>query len=395
MFVSERTYPASFRGARFFYKISNTAAGRKTAIHEYPQKDFRNVEDLGKKLKSFEITAIIKGTLYFTEKKKLEEAMTTPGIGILVHPFYGNINVHPLDYEVTEEDTSEGQAVFRLRFAEAQKNFSPQITSNAASIVANLYNELYVTANSVINLEYTLNFIRNIEDAAQVTQRIAEQLRALYRIAVSFEDGRTKFRKSIDKFEARQYSTNQNPEKLADDLTNLIGDFDNLSDDSDARFDFNRQAFGLGFEDELDPEITLELTERRKNRRILNGTYNYLILNNLYATATVLTYDNEIQLDNVQDVLESFYESLINNESVLLTNEMLNTLANIRNQAQRFFANVRTSVAKIINIRTDAIPTRVLTYNYYGSSDNYDEILALNDWTNPAIIKGQIRILDQ
>jgi prophage DNA circulation protein len=395
MFVSERTYPASFKGARFFYKVSNTAAGRKTAIHEYPQKDFRFIEDLGKMLKTFDMTAIIKGTLYYTEKKKLEDAMTSEGIGILVHPFYGNLNVHAIGYEVTEEDTSEGQATFRLRFAEAEKNFSPQITSNVASIVASLYNDLYTTANSVINLEYTLNFIRNIESVVQVTQRIAEQLRALYRIAVSFEDGREQFRRSIDNFEAKQYSLAQNPGQLADDLTTLIGDFDNLSDDSQARFDFNRQAFGLGFEDELPPEITLALIERKKNIRILNGIYNYLIINNLYATATVLTYDNEDQLNNVQNILESFYDELTTNASVLLTNEMLTSLADIRDQTQKFFANVRTSVAKIITIRTDAIPVRVLAYNYYGSSDNYDEILALNDWTNPSVIKGQIRILDQ
>jgi prophage DNA circulation protein len=353
------------------------------------------VEDLGKRLRIFEITGIVKGALYLIEKQKLEDAMTLPGLGVLVHPFYGNVTVYPLEYELVEEDTSIGIAKFSLRFAEAEENFSPTITSNLAGVVADLYRQLYVAVDTAINLEYTMVFIRNIEDAVQVTQRIIDKLGALYRIASSSDEGRDTFRRTSDSFERKQYAINQDSELLGTNFTDLLGDFDSLSSDQVSRFNTNAQAFGLGSDDSFTTPITNELIERNKNRKLLNGTFNYLILINLFGTVTLLTFEDELQLNTTQDLLESFYRDLISNDAYLLTNALIDNLNKIRVAVRRYFDTIRLTIAKVATITTPPTPVAVLSHQYYGSTDNYQELLDLNNWTNPAIISGSIKVLEQ
>lgn len=394
--VSNSLYPGSFRDAPFWFQDGETSGGRKTVIHEYPQKDFRFVEDLGKNLKTFEIRAIIKGILYFSDRKRLEDAMESPGIGILVHPFRGNISVYPIGYTASEDQNRTGVATYTLNFAEAQKNISPRVTGNNTALIANLYRELYAAVGTAINAEWTLNFIRNIYDGVQAMQRTIDALKALSRIAVSSVEGRTQFTKSSNSFNANKYISAKDSARLADNVTGMTGDFDGITSDQPSRFDINNRAFGIGADDTFLEEKTLEIVERNKNRKLLNGVHNLLILTDLYTTASQLTYEDEIQLDNTQDILDANFYDLTNNDSYFLTNDLIHQISELRNQVRIFFDNLRLTVAKVTTIIAQPIPATVLAYQYYGNTDNYQEILDLNDVANnPAIISGELKILEQ
>lgn len=395
LLLYDSLYPSSFKGAKFWYQSGDISSGRKTVIHEYPNKDFRFVEDLGRNLRIIEIQAIIKGDAYLIDKERLEAALNTPGIGILVHPFLGNINVYPTGYTVTEPINQVGVANFSINFAETSENISPRVTGNNTALIANLYRDLYDKVDESINLEWTLNFIRNIEDAVQVMQRVIDKLKALARISNSFIDGRNQFTKTADNFDDNKYRAAQDSEVLGSNFTDTIGDFDGLTLDAQSRFDINRNAFGVGANDTFSNLKTSITFERNKNRKLLNGVFNLLILNDLYVTATLLDYLDEIQLDNTQIILDQAFFDLTTNENYLIDNTLINAITAIRNEVRKFFDNLRLTIAKVTTVQTPTIPTTVLSFNYYGSTDNYQEILDLNNITNPAVINGEIRILEQ
>jgi len=145
-FVNLASYPASFRGIDFLYTTGTNTAGRKTIVHEFPNKTFRYVEDLGRNLRTFTITGIISGGAhgfyYFQQKKALEDALNEEGIGILVHPFYGIVNCVCTGYTVTETETEIGSATFEMTFAEANPNIYPKISGDNSSIIANLASKI-------------------------------------------------------------------------------------------------------------------------------------------------------------------------------------------------------------------------------------------------------------
>lgn len=395
LFLYESMYPTSFRGAKFWYQSGDVSSGRKTVIHEYPNKSFRYVEDLGLNLRTFEVEAIIKGDTYLIDKERLEAAMNAPGIGVLVHPFYGNVSVYPIGYSVSEPITQVGVATFRLSFAEASENTSPRVTGEVTALIANLYRELYDKVDNAIDLEWTLNFIQNIDDAVQAFDRLITNLRAIMRIGFSYVGGRDQFIKTSGNFSANTFRSAQNASVLATNFTNTIGDFDGITLDEAARFDINRAAFGLGASDTLSDSSTSLIKERNKNRRLVNGLYNLLILTNLYTASSLLTYSYVDQLDNVQAILDNAFFDLTTNNNYLLDNDLLDSITELRNEMRKFFDKIRLTVAKVTTINTPAIPMTVLAFNYYGNTDNYQELIDLNDITNPAVVKGEVRILEQ
>src|SRR5690348_14100986 len=92
----------SFRGAEFLIRSGEIIAGRKTVAFEFPNNNFRYIEDMGQLLEVFTITAVITGTRYKSKRDKLKKALEAPGIGILIHPFAGTYNVVPEPYTLTE-----------------------------------------------------------------------------------------------------------------------------------------------------------------------------------------------------------------------------------------------------------------------------------------------------
>ena len=78
MSILNQTQAASFKGAKFLLKDDRTEGGRKTVTHEYPNRDTREVEDLGKLQKRFSITGIIhdgKDGGYFSRRDALISAL--------------------------------------------------------------------------------------------------------------------------------------------------------------------------------------------------------------------------------------------------------------------------------------------------------------------------------
>lgn len=107
--------PATFRGVPFEVESADTRGGRKLAIHEYPQSDRNEVEDLGQGPRRFALEAFVVGDDYATRRDALEAALDAPGAGTLVHPFRGDLRVVIQQYSV-REGTREGGNCASFRF---------------------------------------------------------------------------------------------------------------------------------------------------------------------------------------------------------------------------------------------------------------------------------------
>ena len=88
----EKLNQASFRGIPFLVPNETAIRGQKVAIHEYPNLNKRFAEPLGKKPPIIELVCIIHTKDFFQRRADLELALETPGLGELIHPFYGKQN---------------------------------------------------------------------------------------------------------------------------------------------------------------------------------------------------------------------------------------------------------------------------------------------------------------
>jgi prophage DNA circulation protein len=164
--VEEELFPASFRGIPFLFTDTSRSGGRKTVTHEYPNRNRRYIEDMGKSVPVYSITAIISPTpplayknaplaavaskdgqgnftistisaiqqeTYMKKRNAFINALETAGSGILVHPFYGSLKVCVLKYTVNESTRTLGVATFAIEFAETD-TFPPLPTADYKAV---------------------------------------------------------------------------------------------------------------------------------------------------------------------------------------------------------------------------------------------------------------------
>lgn len=110
---------ASFRGVPFFVKQADVTIGRRTQLHEYPQRDKPFVEDLGRMARTFSVNGFVAGKDYMNDWRALQGAFEKEGSGELIHPWYGRLSVNVTSGVNVSFSTALGIVEFTASFTEA------------------------------------------------------------------------------------------------------------------------------------------------------------------------------------------------------------------------------------------------------------------------------------
>jgi len=128
--------PASFRGALFHVEAGSKESGRRIVVHEYPKKEVPYAEDMGRRVRVFNVRGYLitfpidtepsdtrDQSLYVRDyriaRNKLIEALeSADGPGVLQLPTIDPIMVVNPQYRWLEEERSGGYCVFDMTFVE-------------------------------------------------------------------------------------------------------------------------------------------------------------------------------------------------------------------------------------------------------------------------------------
>lgn len=180
---------ASFGDVPFAVESNRLAAGRKTAVHNYPFRDDVWVEDLGKRARQFEIVGyLIDGDIktgagsVITQRDNLLEVCEMEGGWTLVHPTIGTVkNVVCLNVEIIER--RDLGPVFEIRLGlivGGNRKFPTTTTSTAAGSVS---------AANVTGLQALADFAKStaaaIAAGAAVVQQAVSTVVGWYQIGVT------------------------------------------------------------------------------------------------------------------------------------------------------------------------------------------------------------------
>lgn len=126
-----RIRQASYRGVPFGVADAGLEAGRRAVVHEFPQRELPYVEDMGAAPDRFTLQAFVLGSDYMTRRDRLEAELKKPGSGVLVHPWYGELEVAQFaPYRVRHSAQDGGMAVFELSFCRQGAPSSPAASLN-------------------------------------------------------------------------------------------------------------------------------------------------------------------------------------------------------------------------------------------------------------------------
>lgn len=154
----EQLRVASFRGAAFKVDASEKQFGRRVVIHEYPGIDLPETEDLGQRPEQLSLRGYVLGDDYFSVRDALSAALEQPGVGRLVHPYFGELDVVLLDGRLVESKREGGLASFDLVFLRAAELSQPAgqidtaaVASQSATVAAGLADQEFLLAYSTPN----------------------------------------------------------------------------------------------------------------------------------------------------------------------------------------------------------------------------------------------------
>lgn len=138
--------PASFRGVPFFVESHDSEHGRRQVIHEFAQRDTPYTEDLGRSARTYSIEAYLVGDDYPAQRDRLIAAAEAGGVGELVHPYYGNLQVKCGSIKVRESSDELRMCRVQLSFAESGQLEYPAAAEDPVRAVAGAANGMLSAA---------------------------------------------------------------------------------------------------------------------------------------------------------------------------------------------------------------------------------------------------------
>ena len=384
---------ASFRGVPFLIGTLDTGGGRKKIKHEYPNSDRRTFEDMGLLGDTFNIVGKVKTSTDFTIRDRLKAALDQSGPGELVHPTFGTFTVDALPYGLSESTSFVGEARFTMIFERSEADIFPTQTTVKTSLIKSQSDAVLASVETDVEEEFSVlaNIKSNYQSAQAKLQEIGSEFTQIGRAVSSVTSVISSFTATVTTFVNGIVSNIFAPALLADSITDMFLEFDTLAPDALGQFELAKQLFGFGSTDPIIEPTTVAREQKSNNQIILNSTIRANAIALAYNNAANIDYANELEVLEVQQALEDEYQSLIIDSG--LSGDTLEALQELRNSSRLFFDDISISVAKISNITVNPIPMSILSYQYYGSTDNTEELINLNDIRDVSIVSGAVQIL--
>lgn len=391
--ILDNLQKASFRKASYLVTGSRTEGGRKTVTHEFPNTDRRQTEDLGLLNKTFSHTGIVKTLDNFDARNRLIEALERAGPGELVHPSFGTLTVTAKPYTMSESDAELGIARFVLTYEISQPPIFPAEDTVKPSLIASESDTVIdgIEDDVTETFEVSNKFATNYQAAKVKLQEIGNSFNIIGKTVSAITGDISEFSATVTTFTNNITTNITSPALIAGGIKDMFLQFDTLIPNARRQFDLATQLFGFGSDDAVIPSITFARTQKSDNQDILNGSMRGNALALAYNNAANIDYSNENELNDIRQALEAEYLDLTSDTN--LSNDTLDNLSALRNSLRAFFEEISIVVPKIRTINTAKMPMSILTYQYYGSTEKTEDLIALNSTIDVSFVSGSQEIL--
>lgn len=395
---------ASFKGVSFYLSDSNISGGRKDIRHSFPNSGKQTIEDLGLKPRVYNIAAKIGGENYIVNRNSLLRVLESDTPGILSHPFYGEIsNVKARTYTIKESITDVGIAELSIVFEVTDNTgIISSITTTPSTVSAANEKVKEAVKESIKNTwKVTPKHSGNFEAAVKKITDYSDSVSGVSNTVVKNVEVLNDFDNSLNDLSDNVYSHVLNADTLSDSVLELTNNLDELFTLPADKFKVFETFFSFGDDDDTYTTYTKGILERESNNSLINNSIKVLALSNAFNAAVNIDYLTVTELDNVTDILDTQHVTITSlpgyssdkNSVVGIDVDVRDSLNLMRQEANKLLTNIRENINSVISIDTNDTTARLLAYQYYGSSDNGEDIANINNSNDLSFISGSVKVL--
>jgi|GEM_PF-1935655 len=389
--IIDEIYTGSYKGAEFRIKSSSVKGGAKLIKHKLPNSSKQNMENLGPDERSYSFTAFISEPNYTQKKNKLLAALEQGGTGLLVHPFFGNIeNIVASSWSLVEDMTSIGEASFSLSFEVSSTDGLPSIDTSSKSIVSASNFALQESIEQSIVDYYSVTFPNVFTDVEAMLGRSLEYFDDKTKIISKVSSSIDYYSGLVSDFADNKLVLVGDVYQLVSSVSTLYATVNGLYSSYESSFEVFRAFFD--FDDDLTPTpdlVTASIIEKDQNRAVMKSYMQAAALGYAYENAANIEYDTVDDLNSTASILEAQFDKV----SQQLTGDQLSALSDLRTNTQSLFDGIKLNVNQVITVKAAKVPARVLAFTYYGNDDFGENIVNLNENDNVSFFEGDIKVL--
>lgn len=379
---------ASYRGAFFYIKSSEIAGGRKDAKKEFIASDLQVIEDLGLKQKIFTVNGTIAARFngigitiksYNNIRNDLLAALDKGGSGILVHPWHGVIrNVVCRSYTLSENTNKVGEASISMTFEISNTDGLPVVSENLLTNIISLRELLSIASILILGTRFSVsaNATGNFQAAVDKLNKFVNTVRDATLPVAALKDQINEHTGLVNSFSNNVASLVNNPNNMSNSVAQIMNSIDGLYSTPQSALTAFGNLFNFGDDDINLPQITFIALERKRNNDIFNSTIQTEALSYSYLNASQINYITVDEITEEASRLEVQYQKLAVDENV--NEEAFDALTELRVVTQGFFDDEKLTASQVITINTNPLSTRLIAYQYYGSSEQGEAIAELN-----------------
>ena len=391
IFNTARLPDGEFRGALFFYQESSGSGGRKTQTHEYPNKTERYVEDLGGLEKKFTFNVYTDDNVSYSERDDLIKELDKAGVGILVHPSFGNLEVVVVGYTFAENIKELGITKFTINFEVASQNILP-IKTTEIGFLAQLKSDILGDNEEAFDKGWkeVKNKKAQFDSGVKTLKRTANKINNIAKLIQGAGDSFADAITSLNQLVNSAHKLVQSPSILA---SNLRTCFDNLGvafKNSKDLFNTTKKLFGFNESDQAIVGNSQIQKDIKTNQDQLNNFVNVAVLATAYDASVNIEYNNLQELNQVIADLENGFNQLPDN----IDKNLRDALLQMKIEATNIFSQLAISLPNVASYNVvNPISLNNLIFKLYGSLELKETIRLLNNFGDTSQIQGNIKIL--
>lgn len=391
MALSDKYQQASFRGVIFYLRSEDEEGGKKTVSHEYPNTDFRYTEELGRLPSKFSMNAFVHGNDAIDQAESLIRALDTPGIGVLIHPIYGRLQVKSTTWSRSTSETEMGEIKFSLNFEQSEPNVSLTPTLSTKSLAA------FKASVARDSLGFAVEAIYAINKA----QEVLAEVQAVTTLVMDVVSGKIKSLSDLDPATLAifdrvlgtslkdLYQASLDGESFANNLKSF---YQSALDTSDPEVQKDLWESLIDYEDDREPgpTDTVKRAAIENNIQVVVGHTQLNALINSYESSAFFNFETVEELNESKQFLEDSFNRIFSNSDTnpLITDNTLRAaILDLRNTVNDVLDQAESNAFKLKTIQPGETSLARLTYDLYGSLDNLDILRELNGGINHSDIK--------
>jgi prophage DNA circulation protein len=379
--------PASFKGAGFLVPSDDAEEGRNTILHEYPDASHRYAEDNGLIPGKFNIRALLHGPDLPGQFSKLRSALTSPGPGVLKHPWYGNQFVQ-LDgtFRVRREDRQSGILEIDIPFCVTGPPALPGLVSGVAALVTGLagdavtalfdeFVKTYGDPNSLrtatVIADALTDVVGTLEDAFQQATDVPAQIIARKDLLVRRSD-------RLAELLIGAYREPFGDQTLTDDK--LVSGF---------RDAFQMSGFVRDEADVISPD-TADLSGRKISLIVLADTLRAAAFASMAEAIAGRDFTTADDVERYETLLAESFDSI---QGLELSGDLHSQLLGIYTATSEVLRDTSVRLPRIAEFDVNNVPASILAYQLYESDDDLNTIVSLNLDQDPILFAGNTNAL--